>query len=73
MLKNNENGVAWETGRGTELKDPETIREENICERSWKRKKEEEWWQRPCYSMKLEAVCYIQQVRIFSLLANVTN
>lgn len=25
------------------------------------------------YSMKLEAVCYIQRVRIFSLLANVTN
>lgn len=58
-----------ESRNGTELKESaETIREEKIGERSSRREEG-----RRVTSMKLQAVCYIQQVRIFSLLANVTN
>lgn len=71
MLKNNENGVAWKSGKSGDFGE----RLGNDPRRG--RRKIGEGGRKAAagarYSMKLEAVCYIQRVRIFSLLANVTN
>lgn len=73
MLKNNENGVAWKSGKSGDFgerlgNDPRRGRRKIGEGGRWK-----EGGGGARYSMKLEAVCYIQRVRIFSLLANVTN
>lgn len=57
---------------GTSVKELETIRGEG-GEKSGRVEDGRKAAAGARYSMKLEAVCYIQRVRIFSLLANVTN